>query len=296
MSKKTLVPLAVSTLGAAVLSLGVMCGTAQATIIGQPGETMGLGLGAPLPEGVFLNELESYGKRDGSKAGLGVNVPIIAWSTPWTFLESRLEILYAAPFVHIDGTGNPNLDRVNFYSQGLLFALAHDFNNGFNLFVSAGPRTPDNFLQNNRGAAADLRAAVSYLANGYNATVSVNYAGNFGGKSTGLVGGVPTGFDDNIFLDYTFTKKFDKVELGVVGTAYTDLGGPIAAHGRAVAVGGLVGYDFGRFVVDAMVTREVAVANSGYGLGGKRETRGWLRLIVPIYVAPKAAAPLVARY
>ena len=281
---------AIATCAAAVLSFSVLSGDATAQIIGQPGETMGLALGAPLPEGVFVNELESYGKRDGSGAGLGVNVPIIAWSTPFTFYGTRLEVLYAAPFVHIDGTGS-NLDRVNFYSQGLLFAFAHDFGNGFNGVVIAGPRTPDNFLQLNRGAAADLRAAVTYLKDGYNATVSVNYAGNFGGKT--IAPGV--GFDDAIFVDYTLTKTIDKFTFGVVGFAFTDMSGPVAAKGGSVAVGGLLGYDFGRFTVNTMVTREVAVRNSGYGLGGTYETRGWLRLIVPLYVAPKAS-PVVARY
>ena len=280
-----------ATIGALALSMN-LAGTASAQIIGQPGETMGLALGAPLPEGVFVNELESYGKRDGSNAGLGVNVPIIAWSTPFTILDSRLEIFYAAPFVHIDGTGNNNLNRVNFYSQGLLFGLFHDFHNGFNVGVIAGPRTEDNFLQQGRGTAADLRLAVTYLANGFNASVTLNYAGNFGGKTTGI----GTGFDDNLFLDYTLTKKFDKFEIGVVGTAYTDIGGPVQARGGAVAVGGLIGYDFGRFVLDGMVTREVAVRNGGYGLSNGKETRGWVRLIVPLYVAPKAVAPVVARY
>ena len=286
MLKKT-----IATFGAAAISFGMMAGAATAQIIGQPGETMGLALGAPLPEGVFVNELESYGKRDGNNAGLGVNVPIIAWSTPFTFYDTRLEVLYAAPFVHIDGTGSPNLDRVNFYSQGLLFAFAHDFGNGFNGVVIAGPRTPDNFLQAGRGAAADLRAAITYLKDGYNATVSVNYAGNFGGKT--LAPGV--GFDDAIFVDYTLTKTIDKFTFGIVGTAYTDMGGPVAVKGGAVAVGGLIGYDFSKFTVQGMVTREVAVRNSGYGLGGTYETRGWLRLIVPLYVAPKAT-PVVARY
>jgi hypothetical protein len=301
MTKTNIAALGLATLGTAALSLGLMAGAANAAIIGQPGETMGLALGAPLPEGVFLNELESYGKRDGQNNHLGVNVPIVAWSTPWTFLDSRLEVLYAAPFTHIDGSGPGALNRVDAYSQGLLFALAHDFGNGFNAVIIAGPRTPDNFTQAGRGAAADLRFAVSYVAGGYNATISVNYAGNFGGKLTGVVGGVPTGFDDNIFLDYTLTKHFDKLEVGVVGTAYTDIGGPIPTHPGGVAIGGLLGYDFGRFTVDAMVTREVAVRAGGYGLGpgaipGGKETRGWLRLIVPLYVAPKPVAPVVARY
>ena len=287
----------IAAFGFAALSFGVITGAATAQIIGQPGETMGLALGAPLPEGVFINELESYGKRDGQSSRLGVNVPIVAWSTPFTFYDTRLEVLYAAPFTHIDGGG---INRVDAYSQGLLFALARDFGNGFNGVVIAGPRTPDNFTQAGRGAAADLRAAISYVKDGYNATVSVNYAGNFGGKYVPGGGYFGLGFNDNIFVDYTLTKTIDKFTFGIVGTAYTDIGGPNPIRPGAVAVGGLVGYDFGRFTVNGMVTREVAVRAGGYGLGpgapaGGEETRGWLRVIVPLYVAPKAT-PVIARY
>ena len=57
----------------------------------------------------------------------------------------------------------------------------------------------------------------------------------------------------------------------------------------------LLGYDFGKVTVQAMVTREVAASGlGGYGLPGRFDTRGWMRLIVPLYVAP--AAPVVAKY
>ena len=285
----------IAAVGAAALTFGFMTGVAKAQIIGQPGETMGLALGAPLPEGVFVNELESYGKRDGQGARLGVNVPIIAWSTPFTFYDTRLEVLYAAPFTHIDGA----LNRVDAYSQGLLFAFAHDFGNGFNGVVIAGPRSPDNFTQAGRGAAADIRAAISYVKDGYNATVSFNYGGNFGGKFVPGAGYFGLGFNDNIFVDYTLTKTIGKFTFGVVGDTYTDIGGPNPIRPGGALVGGLVGYDFGPVILNAMVTREVAVRAGGYGLGpgntNGKETRGWLRVIIPLYVAPKAA-PVVARY
>ena len=292
--------------GAAALAF-TMSGTAKAQIVAQPCETCGVALGAPLPEGVFFVDLENYGKRDGQSSRLGVNIPITVWSTPFSFYNTRLEVLAAVPvFTHIDGSGPAGLNRVDLYSQALLFAFAHDFGNGFNAALIAGPRGADNFTNAGRGALADLRVAFSYVKDGFNASLSVNYGGNLGGKFTGLVAGAPTGFDDNIFFDYTLTKKFNKFEIGVIGYYETDLNGPLARQ-RALAVGGLVGYDFGKFTLQAYATREVYVRQGGFGLGQGAfgngpastqdyDTRGYLRLIVPLYVAPTAPAPVVARY
>lgn len=299
----------------AALSAAAMPQIAQAQILAQPGETMGVALGAPLPEGVFFVDLESYGKRDGQNNRLGVNIPIVVWSTPFSFYDTRLEVLYAAPFTHIDGQGAGAVNRTDIYSQGLLFLMAHSFGNGFSAGILAGPRSPDNFTQNGRGVLGDFRLSTSYVNNGLKAVLSFHYQGNFGGSKGVNAAMGYQGFRDNIFVDYTLTKTIGKVEFGVVGTAYTDIGGPslpaipggviagTPARGGGVAVGGLIGYDFGKVTAQAMVTREVYVRNGGYGLGlglgGNNrdyETRGWLRLIIPLYVAPAAPAPVVARY
>lgn len=296
----------------ACLATSCVAGAAQAQILAQPGETMGVALGSPLPEGIFFVDLESYGKRDGQNNRLGVNIPIVAWSTPFSFYDTRLEILYAAPFTHIDGQGAGAVNRVDAYSQGLLFILAHDFGHGIGGSIIAGPRTPDNFTQNGRGVLGDFRAAINYVGplgglTKVKAAATFHYQGNFGGSNgfNGVFG--YQGFRDNIFVDYTLTNTFGKLEFGLVGTAYTDIGGPnytsTPARGSGVAVGGLIGYDFGKVTAQAMVTREVYVRNGGYGLGlglaGNNrdyETRGWLRLIVPLYVAPVAPVPVVAKY
>src|SRR5258708_1694911 len=93
--------------GAAALAF-TMSGTAEAQIVAQPCETCGVALGAPLPEGVFFVDLESYGQRDGQPNRLGVNIPLSVWSTPFSFYNTRLEVIAAIPvFTHIDG-GGPN--------------------------------------------------------------------------------------------------------------------------------------------------------------------------------------------
>lgn len=292
--------------GAAALAF-TMSGTANAQIVAQPCESCGVALGAPLPEGVFFVDLESYGQRDGQPSRLGVNIPLSVWSTPFTFYNTRLEVIAAIPvFTHIDGGGPNATNRVDVYSQAILFVFAHDFGNGFNASFVAGPRGDDNFTNAGRGALADIRASFSYVKDGFNFTVTPSYGGNLGGKFTGIVGGVATGFDDNLYIDATLSKKFGKFEIGVVGYYETDINGPLARQ-RAAAVGGLIGYDFGKFTLQAYATREVFVRQGGWGLGqgafgngpasrSDYETRGYLRLILPLYVAPTAPAPVVARY
>ena len=56
-----------------------------------------------------------------------------------------------------------------------------------------------------------------------------------------------------------------------------------------IAVGGLVGYNFGPVNLQAYVTQDVVERNYG-----GRDTRGWLRVIVPIYKeSTNAATPSV---
>ena len=306
-----------ATLGAAAVGLMGLVSTADAQIYGQPCELCGLAFGAPLPEGVYFIDYESYGQRDGQNNRLGVNEPSFVWSTPFTFYNTRLEILAPDPiFTHIDGSGPGAINRVDTYAPVIIFILAHDFGNDFKGGISVGVHGGDNFTEKGRGANADLRASLSYLKDGWNATVSLSYSGNFGGKQTGTAPGIqngvfnpaiPQGFDDNLFLDYTLTHTFGKLELGIVGYAVSDIDGPIAQHPAAFAIGGLIGYSFPKFTVQAYATRELAVRYGGYGLGpnygnllagtnGGRETRGYLRFIIPLYSAPTATAPVVAKY
>ena len=281
-----------ATLGAAAFAMGASVTASQAQIISQPCETCGVAIGAPLPEGVFFVDLENYGKKDNQTSRLGVNIPVVVWSTPFSFYDTRLEVLYAAPFTHIDGV----LNRVDIYSQALLLLFNHSFGNGFSAGLILGPRTPDNFTNQNRGAAADGRASISYVGplaglGPIKAVATFAYSGNFGGVNRGTAL-----FNDNIYVDYTLTKTIDKFEFGIVGYAQTDLRQVAGAtYGRSVAIGGLIGYDFGKVTVQAYVTREVATNGVGYGLAGNYDTRGYLRVIVPLYVAP-VATPVVAKY
>ena len=198
------------------------------------------------------------------------------------------------------------MNRLDFYASSIIFGGAHDFGNGFHAAVFAGPRSGDNNLNYGRGTAADLRASGVYEKYGFPAIATVIYSGNFGGKVTPNM--TQTGllqYNDNIFLDYTLLKQFGKFEIGVVGYGQEDIVGPRPIKPGSVAVGGLVGYDFGTFKLQAYATREVAIRAGGYGLGptyvagglnGGEETRGYFRVQIPLYKAPMAPSPISARY
>ncbi len=332
-------------LTAACITLGAwsMSSTASQAFLGfNAGETAGVAFGAPLPEGVFAVDLESYGQRDidanhnfqtifgpvpggngnaspGPGPNLNINIPDIIWSTPFSFYNTRLEFLYSPPVVSTIGgehNGIPSglTNRTDVFNQSLGPILAHSFGNGFSASVSAWVRPPAPFSGFINHTYADLRTGLSYTRDGYNLSLTFGYTGTFGGHEGGLQAGRGSpllGNSDAVNVDFTATKKFNRFEFGVVGYAFTDintrgdnsttlLNGQVASlRGGAIAVGPLVGYDFGRFSLQGFVLRQVAGRNEEIipGLGGFRnlETRGFLRVILPLYVAPAPSASSVVQ-
>src|SRR5262245_2613226 len=61
----------------------------------QPGETVGVAAGVPLPPGFYYVNTTDWGCRDPQPATTcgGVTIPVVAWSTPWTLLGARLQFL-----------------------------------------------------------------------------------------------------------------------------------------------------------------------------------------------------------
>ena len=156
-----------ATIGAASLALSLSATVSHAGYM-QPGETLGVSLLSPLPEGVFFADLEDYGRSPnlvpGQKVGLGVNIPVIIWSTPISFYNTRLEFLAAAPFAHLDGAG---LDRFGAITYALGPLLAHDFGNGLTGGIGALVRTPDpssniQDLSGRTRPAVDIRESLQY--------------------------------------------------------------------------------------------------------------------------------------
>ena len=323
-----------ATLGAASFALAISSTASHALLGFEPGENVGLATGSPLPEGVFAVDDELYGKRDGNPGHTGLNIPELIWATPFTFYNTRLEFASAFPVFHSDsyaygrgaafGAGGigPNVltdDETRVYNLALGVLLAHDFGGGFggSIWGLVHPAN-ERFIPH---TWADMRAAISYTGNGFDLTAQFGYTGTFGSHNS-LSGDAPNavlgvaGISDAVNVDLTATKKFGKFEFGFVGFAHTDIENGIDnmnatltgltaknfgtvgyTRAGAVAVGGLIGYDFGKFVLQADVTREVAARGAPQVFTGTgKETRGLVRITVPLYVAPAPTAPVVARY
>jgi hypothetical protein len=306
-----------STVAAASMALSL---SATASFAGymQPGETMGVSLVSPLPEGVYFADLEDYGRSPnlvpGTNVGLGVNIPVIIWSTPISFYNTRLEALAALPFAHIDGGG---LDRFGAITYALGPLLAHDFGNGLTGGVGALVRTPDpsaniQDLSGRTRPGADFRQSLQY---------KIPEAGPFGGitlienaaftscfcRNVPITGdGLAVAPQNDMFAgDFTAEKTFGKFTIGFTGYGNIDTnniarltvaGTNGNTRERNVAVGGLIGYDFGKFTLTGIVTHSLYRNAIVPAVSSGEETRGWLRIIVPLYVAPAPAAPVVARY
>src|ERR1700757_5429099 len=75
----------VAAAGALLMCIGI--GTAVAGSVTQPGETVGIAAGAPLPQGLYFANTADWGCRNTDPSScLGITIPIVTWSTPWTFL------------------------------------------------------------------------------------------------------------------------------------------------------------------------------------------------------------------
>lgn len=270
-----------------------------------PGETMGVSLISPLPEGVYFADLETYGRTDAQPAAnLGVNIPVVIWSTPYSFYNTRLEFALALPFAHLDGTVNTTAPVT--WAVGPLFA--HDFGNGLTGGLGALFRSPspnNQFAQTVDGRTVfetDFRQSLQYKYTGFGPFGDVTFIENafyttaLGNSSyRGVTSGGALVQNDFFAGDFAIEKSFDKFTIGFTGFGNIDTDNRnFAGRASNVELGGLVGYDFGKFSLTGIVTRTVLTQTAGVN-NGAYETRGWMRLILPLYVAP--TAPVVsARY
>ena len=311
--------------GAVALTVGMTTEIAQAASVTQPGEQVGLAYG-PLPEGIYAIDTFSVGRADArGSADVGVNVPILAFATGYKIFGAQLIPVIAVPSVFVNtnnGPGVPNSDTSIFYNPFVGNIFAFDLGNkisaayligayfnvgdrGSIIGANGAPVTP--VLPQLASNTVRQTGAISYTGEGYNLTAALTYnitvddAARFGGPVGRALGPIPNA--DGLYLDLTATRTFGKFEIGAVAFGYTDL--PVNRN-RALyanytregefAAGGLIGYDFGPFKAQVYVTRQVATRNNA-----SEETRGWFRIIAPLYTAPAAAAvqspaPLVRKY
>jgi hypothetical protein len=320
--------------GAAAVALSATASYAQSTTV--PGEQVGLAAGAPLPEGIYAVDTFTYRRTDQPfSPDTSVNVPFLLWSTPLTPLGGRIEALVAQPTVfaftrNAAGQGNKDIS----INVGTLLAGIWAFDLGGNFGVSflggvhlndldAGrgslysgafapnPRVPGGLSPVGTPVLAQFSSntyrfgvAGSYTGDGWDITANLtaniyDSPGRFGGLVGSAIG--PLRLSDALNIDLTATKKFGNFEIGPVayGTYNFDISQYSAAYNNRgrFAIGGLIGYDFKAFTVQAYVARDVVTgAQYTNALGRTRDnysTDGWVRFIIPLYT-PAAAAPVVS--
>lgn len=264
-------------------SLIVGAGPAQAASAAQPGQTLGLPTGAQIPVGLYFINLSSFGVRDitPNSSESSVNLPTLALSTPWKVLGARVQFFFSQPVVASSLRGAPYQSGIG--QQLLAGQLAWDLGNDFGVSYFFGGYLPIDTRFLTQEASLTQRFAASYTGNGFNLTANLLYGTFLNERSPfGVV------YPDYLNLDLTATKKFGKFEVGPVAFGSTDLATNVVGYRRQgqVAVGGLVGYNFGPVNVQAYLTRDVIQREyGGY------ETRGWLRVIVPIWQDKSDVAP-----
>ena len=87
---------------AGALSICMGTSSALAGSVTQPGETVGIPTGAPLPQGLYFTDTADWGCRSSTPTRcLGITIPIVTWSTPWTFLGARVQVFTVTPVIEI---------------------------------------------------------------------------------------------------------------------------------------------------------------------------------------------------
>lgn len=256
---------------------------AHAAPVTEAGETIGLALGAALPEGVYFVDTASYLSRSNSKISAVVNIPVVAWSTPWTFLNGRIEAYVAVPEDTLSVSGAAGSGS-GFYNPALLVGEAWDLGSGFHFSNFVGGYAPmdapglasNNWVFNERPSLAWMSGNAWTLAlNGIYGIVGDNLKTKV--RST----------PDYLNLDFSALKTMGKWDFGPVAYYTTDTSNN-AANGyqtNQFALGAMVGYNFPGITTQLILTQDVSATNlGGTGTGTNvKDTRGFVRFIAPLY-------------
>jgi hypothetical protein len=312
----------------AALLLITVCDPAFAQSVTVPGEQVGLSF-APFPEGVHALSTFNWHRVDGpNQPYVGVNIPILLWSTPWKVLGARIEPLIAQP-TFFESTNNPAGTPNRDFSWnvgtfvGSIFAWDLGNHVGVSYLVGAylndldagrgsaftgqfGNGRPSGAFTLNQLASTVVRneVIVNYNGDGWTLAAAlthnfpVDVVARFGGPVGAAIG--PVTIADGLNLDLTATKTFNKFEIGAIGYGTTDLpvsrrdillGGNQYQRSGRFALGGLVGYDFGAFKLQFYVARDIATRAVDNRGREAYQTDGWLRVTTTLYTPPKSSDP-----
>jgi hypothetical protein len=273
---------------AGVLSIGAAA-SGLAGSVTQPGETLGSASGAPAPQGFYFANIANWGCRNTSpqRTCVGVNIPVLFWSTPATIFGARLE-LTLAPATGVEVGIHDTAYFSGLFNTFTSAQLAWDLGNGWGFSYLLGTYFDFSSPVAYSSSSLNQRFALSYTGNGWDLTANAIWGIQFD-QVTGTPQTSPcpvsltfpsNGCNPNfINVDLTATKKFGKWELGPVGFYSSDLSAPVPGYRKQsqFGMGGLIGYWFGPLILQAFVTTDVYEKN----YGGK-DTRAWATIIIPL--------------
>ena len=245
--------------------------SALAGSVTQPGETVGLAAGAPLPQGLYFVNTGDWGNRSGVDTSLGVDIPVLAWSTPWTIFGGRVQFLIAGPVVEVGVHHATYLRGV--YNPLVSGQLAWDLGNnwGFSYLLGAYLGVDSEVAWSS--TSLNQRFALSYTGNQLNLTANVIWGTHFD-HVTGSpqLSPCPAPFALNgcnpDFLNVDLTARSNSPIDGYLKQSQ-------------IAVGGLIGKSFGPVILQAYLTTDVYEKNYG-----GHDTRLWGRFIIPVWQPP----------
>jgi hypothetical protein len=260
--------------------------TANAAPVTEAGETIGLALGAALPEGVYFVDTASYLSRSNSNISAVVNIPVVAWSTPWNFLGGHIEAYAAFPedTLSTKGAGSGS----GFYNPALLVGEAWDLGGGFHFsnFVGGyGPSKADGLASNNW--VFNERPSIAWIAPQHWTLALNGIYGVVGKDLKTSVRATP----DYLNLDFSALKTIGKWDFGPVAYYTTDTTNNTDTAGyqtNQFAIGAMVGYNFPGISTQLILTQDVSTSNLGgpnptTSGAAPKDTRGFVRFIVPLY-------------
>lgn len=257
---------------AGVGGLSSLADEAQAGGMSAPGFTSGIQVYALYPVGFYyLNQTaSSFSNPNGHAFQSNTNVFFMYYQSGWEIAGGTLSFVVA-----------PSLYESSLSYGPVLFGL-------YNTYMGAQISWPT--------PIDGLR--VGYRLSGYipqGGEVAFNYGAienrfgfTYGKDGISALGnfifGTPVGADGsqnapNYFIaDFHLLKDFGKWTLGLVGHASSDLSSVLNGYRQSqVALGGLVGYNFGPVVVQVKLTHDVYERNYGAST-----TTVWTNVIVPL--------------
>jgi hypothetical protein len=264
-------------LGLAALTISSL--PASAASWTPPGVTMGLPLGSSYPPGLYFSDLAHYGS--GPTKTVTADVPSLTWSPGWQFLGANYQASILAMGIEVwvpPKTFKHDIFNPLIMPLSLSWNLGHgifaSFSQGFYLPVATG--TAFTTAGETSGAAFEERGALSYLNDGW--ILSANTI--FGITTPDAVG---LKQPDYFNVDWTAAHVFGRWKLGFVGYGAWDVektpANAALGLGHIVALGGMVGYDFGGPIVIVNATH--AIVQGGDTNYGKEDTRVFARVTIP---------------